>query len=174
MGKNKNGKVNPEAVNPAPEAAEAEVDEKKGGVFLNNISEKLIKDREKTKDDGTKKALKAVSFNYGTDENGKNIMGSFVVNPGQIRESHRIGKDRKQEPNPGYKNILLGQPGKEINVSLSVKDPATGEYKNVRMPVEEIKARNEEARKVFKAAQKAGKAAPDAPAPEAEAEAELE
>lgn len=175
MAKNGGKKAAQQETNQAQEAAAEEESKTAQKVFMNNISDKMIRDA-KGKDG---KDYKSVSFVYGKDEDGKDIMGSVLVKPGQILDSTKAGKGDTRVDNPGFKNVLLGTEGQHYNVSLNQKD-ADGNYMNAKMTTVEIKQANEEARKAYKEAQKQKDAnakaadAADLVAEGAEATADLE
>ena len=122
---------------------------KSNKVFMNNISDKMIRDA-KGKDG---KDYKSVSFIYGKDAEGKDIMGSVLVKPGQVLNSTKAGKEGARVDNPGFRNVLLGTEGQHYTVSLNQKDE-NGEYISAKMTTTEIRQANEDARKAYKAAQK--------------------
>lgn len=170
----KSGKVasKPEAQAAAPAAApEAPAAEgKQPNVFLNRISEKMIRPVNNTKDG---KDWTSVSFGIAGPD-GNQTVGSILVRSNQVMDSTRKGANNERVPNPGFKNVLLGQPNQHYNVSLNQKD-AEGNYITNRMSAGDIKTAVEEANKAYRAQKKAEKngKAVDAPAVE-EQQAEAE
>lgn len=98
------------------------------GVFLNNVSDKMIHAR--TTKDG--KSFVSVNVSCPQSENG---IGSISISPNQVFESTR--KDGTVVN--GYKNIFLGKPDGTRKVSIKVKGDNSSTYDNVSMSNKDIK-----------------------------------
>lgn len=172
----KSGKVAPEAeveVQATEAAVETEATEtKKKNLFLQGVNQKLIRDV-KGKDG---KDYKSVSFQVDTAADGKPVMGSILVKPGQEFEAKKKGKGGELVPNPGYSNILLGTEGQHYNVSINSKDENGNFLPQRKMTCKEIQTQFNEARSAYQESKKAEKSAKETPvvetaAPSVEAEA---
>ena len=157
----KNGKVaaqvedtKSEVVQEVTQEAENSESKKSNNLWLNGVHKSLI--HEANGKDG--KDYKSVNFAHHVNEAGENVMASFLVNPGQVRESNRKTKDGKSIENPDYKNVLLGTPGQHYNVSIKEAD-ANGNYPEpIKMTTAEIKECFDTARENYKAKQNGSKA----------------
>ena len=98
------------------------------GVFLNNVSDKMIHAR--TTKDG--KSFVSINVSCPQSENG---IGTISVSPNQVFESTR--KDGTVVD--GYKNIFLGKPDGTRKVSIKVKGDNSSTYDNVSMSNKDIK-----------------------------------
>lgn len=98
------------------------------GVFLNNVSDKMIHAR--TTKDG--KSFVSVNVSCPQSENG---IGTISISPNQVFESTR--KDGTVVN--GYKNIFLGKPDGTRKVSIKVKGDNSSTYDNVSMSNKDIK-----------------------------------
>ena len=79
--------------------------------------------------------------------NGETIVGRILVGLGAV-------KDSKNSP---FKTVLIGDPSREIKVTVRANEDGT--YEQVTMTAEELKAANKAARDAYKAAQETAEAA---------------
>lgn len=98
------------------------------GVFLNNVSDKMIHAR--TTKDG--RSFANVNISCPQSENG---IGTISVSSNQVLESTR--KDGTVVN--GYKNVFLGKPDGTRKVSIKVKGDSSSAYDNVLMSNKDIK-----------------------------------
>lgn len=116
----------------------------KNGTFMNYVSEKMIRARER-KADGTTFYSVGFAVPESVSVGGK---ANFTVNVGQVFAATKKDKTVKE----GFKNILLGQP--ESKHKVSVKN-ADGAWVETEMTSAEILKYYEADREAYRAAQKA-------------------
>ena len=161
----------PETTAAAPEAGK----EKKKQVYLNRIPEGMVHERT-AKESGKK----FYSVGVNMIHEGQAIVGNVMVPKSFVQESTRFQGNQKV-PNPGFKDVRLGDPDYKMSVTVGPQDPTTGQYPHVEMTAAEVQAAHAEAQKQYNA-QKAAKAkgeretpatpAAQAEAPEAEAQSD--
>ena len=158
-------KKKPEAA-PAPAEAQAPAAEsKQKQVYINRIPEAMIHYRHSEKNN---KDYASVGINMMRD--GERIVGNVLVPKSFVVDSTRFqGKERVD--NPGFKDVRLGNPDYEMNVTIGPKQP-DGTYPQGKMTAAEIQASHEEADKAYKAEKAAkakeaeGREVPETPAAE--------
>lgn len=140
----------------APDAVQQESEKKNTGMYMNNVSQKLIF-AVKGKHDG--KDYMSVNFEV------KGQMCSFLVSPGKVLPSTKVGG----ADNVGFNNIYLGTENTHINVSPKAKGP-DGKYQpSFSMTAKEIadtwkanqKAYQEQKRAQKNAEKSAGREVPE-------------
>ncbi len=114
-------------------------EEKKNGVFLNRVSEKMIHEAQ-----GAKGPFYNVNFDWKDSTTG---FASVSVRPAQVMEC----KDKNGTVLEGKKNILLGDPGTKREISVKQAD---GSFAKVEVTVEQIKEAFDNARAEYRKSQK--------------------
>lgn len=162
-------KKKPEAA-PAPAETQAQApaaEPKQKQVYINHIPDAMIHYRHSEK---TGKDYASVGVNMMRD--GERIVGNVLVPKGFVVDSTRFQGNQKV-PNPGFKDVRLGSPDYEMNVTIGPKQ-ADGTYPQVKMTAAEIQEARAEADKAYKAEKAAkakesdGRGVPETPAAENE------
>ena len=110
----------------SPDVQQEDAPKKKNdGVYMNNVSQKLIFPVK-----GTQDGKDYMSVNFEKDGQ----MCSFLVSPGKVLASTKVGG----ADNIGFRNIYLGTPNSHFNVSPKAKDRNGNYQPSFSMTAQEI------------------------------------